>query len=270
MDLLSADFDSQKQLRQCRDAITKGYKVLLIYPVAGGSIAPCVRDAKDAGVVVGSLDSPLGPNYTSTAIQLPGVVTQVMAPIVDDGRAAAEMTVKACADKDPCNVVLSVGDPANSYSTEKLKAEKESLAQHPQIKILGSPVAGFADPAKGYAAGRDILTANPDVDVIVGDTDATVRGIERAVKEAGKLGKIQLIGDGASQYAADAIADGRWFGSVIYMPRTSAAKATDLLIRAARGEKVPSVVTVEQLSPTKGMELTKAELSQFKPEYKGE
>jgi ribose transport system substrate-binding protein len=270
VDIFSAEFDPQKQLQQCRDAITKGYDALLIFPVSNAGIVPCVKDAADNGVKVGSLDTPLGPDYTSTKIQVPGVTAMVIEPITEDAKTAVDMAAKACGDTDPCNIVIAVGDPASSFSAEKMKAEKALIEQNPKMKLLGTPTAGYADPAKGFAAGRDILTAYPDVDVIIGDTDATVRGIERAVKEDGKIGQVQLIGDGGSQYAADAIADGRWYGSVLYMPRTTARVAADYLIKAARGEDVPPVTTVAELSPTKAMALTKAELDQFKPEYKGE
>jgi ABC-type sugar transport system substrate-binding protein len=270
VELIPADFDPQRQLQQCRDAITSGYDALLIFPVSNAGITPCIRDAQEANVPVASIDVPIGPDYTSTEIQVPGMTTQVIAPVLVDAKAAVDMATDACADKDPCNIVIAVGDPASSYSAEKMKAQKQLIEENPAMKVLGTPTAGYADPAKGYRSGRDILTAYPDVDVVIGDTDATVRGIERAVKEAGKLDQVALIGDGGSQYAADAIRDKRWFGSVLYMPFTMGEAAAKLVIDKARGKDVPELVTVEELSPTKGMALTAEELDTFKPEYKGE
>lgn len=265
------NFNPQTQLQQCKDAVASGkFQAFVVDPVSTTGIIPCIVEAEDAGIPVVSLVTGIGPDLNATESEVPGVVSQVIATPKDDASAAVEMITGACADKDPCNVVVGIGDAASAYPVEKSKAEIELLEEDSRFKVLGNPVVGYADPAKGYAAGRDILTAYPDVDVIVADTDATVRGIERAVTEAGLDGQVQLVGDGGSEYAHKSIADGRWYGSVMYVPFSEGEKSTELAIAAARGEDVKPYYAIADLNPLGKMTLTKETLDDLEPQYTGE
>lgn len=263
-------FDPQAQLQRCKDVVASGdVDAIVLMPVSATGILPCITQAAAQKIPVVGLSTPVGPDPDSTELQVAGVVSQVLVTPSDDAVATAEMVTQACEGKTTCGVVIGVGDPAVAYPAAKLQATKDSLAGNPDIEILGTPTIGYADAAKGYASGRDILTAYPEVDVIVADTDATMRGIERAVDEDGQIGEIALIGDGGSQYAWDAIKAGRWFGSGYYTPRTEGEKATELAIAAARGEKVEPYVPSASLNTLNTLLLTKATLDDLEPQYKG-
>ncbi len=265
----SANFDPGQQLQQCMDVITaKKVDQLVIVPVDGSAILPCVAAAKDAGIGVFSIDTPIGPDYTSKEIQDPGVTGQVIQPITDDARAAVDMVLAACGDKDPCKVALGVGEPSFTYSASKLKYEKEFIAEHPNLEVVATIQTGLSQPDKAHSAAQDLLSKHKDLDVILTDDDIGLTGVERAIESAGRSGQIALIGDAASGTGVQAIKDGRWFGSVIYMPETTGAKVMEMAIAHGRGEELTdNNLTVLDLNPLKTLQLTKENVDEFSPEW---
>ena len=72
-----------------------------------------------------------------------------------------------------------------------------------------------------------MLQANPDVDVMIGSSQA-IAGAEPAVKDAGA--KVKLIGNGGSRQAIDAVREGRWFATYAIPEKTAGAKAAEIAI----------------------------------------
>ena len=267
--VLNSNFEANTQLQQCQDLITAGkVQELLIEPVDSSAIVPCVTAAKKAHIGAFSMDTPIGPNYASTKIQEPGITGQVIEPITLDAQAAVAMVVKACGNKNPCNVAAVVGEPAFVYSADKIKYEKQYLAKYPHIKLVATVVGGLSDPATGYSVAQNLITKDPNLNVILGDDDITLTGVARAVDGAGLKSKIALIGDAASTEGVQDIKDGVFFGSVIYVPETTAATATQMAIEAGRGEKIANNnVIVNTLVPLGTLELTKANVDKFTPQW---
>ena len=88
----------------------------------------------------------------------------------------------------------------------------------------------------------------------------------QAVKSAGKLGKIKLIGNGGSCQAVKGVLAGTWFASYIIAERSSGAKATELGIKAANGQKVPHSFNTEQLQNPLGTKQV-IQKTHFKAQY---
>jgi ribose transport system substrate-binding protein len=101
------------------------------------------------------------------------------------------------------------------------------------------------------------------VNVLIGSAQA-IEGAQQAVKDAGKLGKIKLIGNGGSCQAVAGVRSGKWFATYIIAERSSGAKATELAIQSAEGKKVPASFDTRRLHNPIG---TKALLGSFKGQY---
>jgi ribose transport system substrate-binding protein len=262
-----ANFDPDKQLQQCQDVVTKGeVQAMMIYPVDNTAIVPCVRQALDAGIKVTSTDTVIGPEYGSLDIQVEGVSGQVVLAPHSDGAAAANLVRKACEGDDDCQVALFVGVPSLAYSAEHAKAVEDELADEPNIKIVGKVTAGFDDAEKGMRLAQDLLTAHPELDVISGDDDPTLQGANRYFQRENS--RVKTIGDGGGKLGVDAIKNGIQFGTVAAMPRDQASLATEMAIKAVRGEKIdePSV-DYATLSPVGTLELTKENIDKFEPQW---
>jgi ribose transport system substrate-binding protein len=263
-----AQFDPQRQLQQCQDAIASGgVQGIVVYPIDGGALVPCAEDAVKNGIQIVAIETPIGADFTSTDIQVEGVAGQVLMPVTRDAEASAQLIREACKGIDPCEVALMVGDPAYVYSSEKRKREKDLVAQDANIQIVAEVVAGLGDPNKGHDVTRDVLQAHPDVNVIVGDADDTMMGAQQAVSEAGIGGKVKLIGAGGSKQAAEGIASGSWFATIPYLPETTGRVGTELLLQAIAEEPIEdTTIDVTDESPV-GDRVTSENVELFKPEW---
>jgi ribose transport system substrate-binding protein len=268
LETFNANFDPTTQAQQCQDAIATGkFTAFVFVPVSGAALVPCVEEADAAGVLVTSIDTPLGPSYTSTEIQLPGISAQVIQPITEDGAAAAELIVEACGDADPCQVGYLLGEPSFAYSSEREKTVREVLEDHPNIEIVATGTGGLSTPDVAYGATQDMIVANPDLNLIVTDDDIGATGVERALTEAGLVDQIQIIGGGGAKEGLQAVEDGRMFGTVYYMPATATKTAMDLLLQIHNGETPDNVnVFVTDLTPTGSIAVNADNVDQFTAE----
>jgi ABC-type sugar transport system substrate-binding protein len=247
--IYDAGFDPGKQFNQMQDALASGeeWDAWLVSPVDGSTVAPGVKDATGKGIVVSCLISTCGPDSISVEPQS-GENSFVGPDAKRLGGHLGDLTVEACADVDPCNVFLLTIDPKFSVDRAMSKEMQAVLAKHPQIKLTSSTKGGAVDPEVARTTTQDYLQGNKGVTVITSTADQMTRGIELAVKDAGLEGKIKIISLGASKQGTQAVADGRWFANVVRVPYDEGYKAAELAIKAARGEKIESSVTVDKLT----------------------
>src|SRR5581483_6499057 len=207
----------------------------------GNAVVPAVRQAIKKGITVVGEFTPIGPNYATIQPQVPGLIFVGEAPVAN-GTSVGKLGVQACAGVNPCKVAYLKGFKLlpldNARTAAVLKAAKN-------VQVVASPEGGYTQ-ASGLMAAQDVLTAHPDVNVIIGSSQA-IEGTELAVKRAGKLGKIKLIGNGGSCQAIKGVLNGTWFASYIIAEASDGAKATQLGIEAANGKSVPHAVNIEQV-----------------------
>lgn len=252
IDRYSPDFDSRKQVGQCQDVLNaKRYQAWIINPVDGASLVPCVKKAIQAGVKVVSWNyPPIGRDPNGERIQVPGLVGLVLLSLRLDVSAAMTMLRRACAGRNPCKVAMLIGEATYGYSAYKRNFTLAALKKYPSIKLVSQSITGFDNPAKVQQAVTTILQKTPDVHVIIGDDDSGMPGAERALKAAGATGKVKLIGDGANKFAVQAIRDGRMYGTVLALPRSSLTVATKLALDAVNGRPITRRIFIDQLLPS--------------------
>jgi ribose transport system substrate-binding protein len=269
VDKFSAENDPQKQLTQCQDAIASGkYQALVVYAVDNAAIVPCVKQAKAANIKVVGLDSPIGPDKASAALQTPELSGQVILPLSLDVNTTVKLVKQACAQTgaNPCKIVQTVAIPSYSYSAYKLKNEKP-LFEKAGFKVVATPVIGnFDDPNGMQNAINNVLTKTKDINVIVADDDSSVQGAVR-MKKDGKLPKnVLIVGDGGSAPAVAAIKSGLEYGTVADAPMTEGKKGVEMAVLSVNGKPIPdNNLTEDEINPN--LLLTKANASQFTPEW---
>ncbi|MFE3238573.1 substrate-binding domain-containing protein, partial [Kitasatospora indigofera] len=142
-----------------------------------------------------------------------GVVSLVDVP-TDNGSKLGNLGVNACAAKKskPCRVAYLEGMKSLPLDNARTQAVKDILkAAGPDVQLIADVEGGYTQQS-GRAAMQDLLQAHPDVDVVIGSSQA-IAGAEAV--SAGK--SIAFVGNGASRQAVDAVKQGRWFG-IYYVP----------------------------------------------------
>lgn len=244
------NFDSATQVAQIQDAITSGeYQAFVIQANDGNSVVPVVEEAVAAGIVVVGEFTPIGTDYDSIEPQVEGMTSYVGTSIVDNGEGLVALGVQACESLgvNPCKVAYLQGFRALPLDNARTDAVLKGLEAAGNIEVVASPEGGYTQ-ATGLAAAQDVLQANPDVNVIIGSSQA-ILGAEQALTDAGITG-VALIGNGAPRQAVAAVKEGRWFAVWADAEASAGKEAVSVAIRAARGEEVPSSVDTAKILPT--------------------
>ena len=258
------NFNAQTQVSQIQDAITTGqYQVFVVQANDGNAVVPAVKQAIKEGITVVGEFTPIGPNYATDQPQVPGLIFVGEAP-VKNGQLLGKLGIEACGSLNPCKIAYLQGFKSLPLDNARTDAVMKTLKGAKNVQVVASPEGGYTQ-ASGLKAAQDVLSAHPDVNVIIGSSQA-IEGAQQAVKSAGKLGKIKLIGNGGSCQAVKGVLAGNWFASYIIAERSSGAKATELGIKAANGQKVPHSFNTEQLQNPLGTKSV-IQKTHFKAQY---
>lgn len=254
------NFDSAKQVSQIQNAITTGeYQAFIVQANDGNAVVPPIREAIEEGITVVGEFTPIGTRYDTIEPQVPGLIF-VGEPPTENGTALGELGVEACKDLDPCNVAYLEGFKALPLDNARTEAVKAALGAAPNVKLVASVEGGYTQDT-GLKAAQNVLQAHPDVNVMIGSSQA-IAGAEQAVEDAGA--DVELIGNGGSRQAVEAVKSGRWFATYVIAEKSAGAKATELAIKKAEGEDVPASFDTRELQEPKG---TKEGLGDFEGQY---
>jgi ribose transport system substrate-binding protein len=254
------NFDPQKQVSQIQDALTtQQYQLFVVQANDGNAVVPAVKQAISQGVTVVGEFTPVGSNYDSIQPQVPKMIFVGEAP-VDNGHKLGQLGIQACKGLDPCNLAYLQGFKALPLDNARTAAVMQTLKTAPNIKVVASPEGGYTQ-ASGLKATQDVLSAHPDVNVMIGSSQA-IEGAQQAVKSTGKLptspaelkkpNTIKLIGNGGSCQAVKAVKAGQWFAAYVAAERSAGEKATEIGVQAANGKKVPPAYNTQQLQNPMG------------------
>ncbi len=237
--VFDAQFNTKKQVDQLRDAlIAKRFDAWFIGPNDGGPLTPTIRQGIKQGVKVACTLVPCGPDIRNTKVQIPGMIAQIGIGFYENGQLLGQLVRQGCRGKKPCEVVWLPGLPELPLEKARTDGLYSVIKQDPNIKVVAVQAGGYL-AAPALKATQNILQANPGVDVIVSSGDQMIAGASRAAKLAGyKDGQIKMYGNGCTFEAKRLILQGKQAGCAVYLPRTEARIAVDLLVRAVSGERV--------------------------------
>lgn len=94
------------------------------------------------------------------------------------------------------------------------------------------------DHNKAKTNAQDILTAHPDIKVMVGLWAYNPPMIHSALKSAGKLGEVKIVGFDENAVTLQAVKDGEIYGTVVQQPFMFGYKSVELLAAMSRGKDV--------------------------------
>lgn len=255
-EFFDSNFDAQAQVRQIQDAVTsKRFGVFIVQANDGTAVLPAVKTAVRNGIAVVVQFTPVGPRYDTDQPQVPGTVSLVDVP-TRNGRRLGELGADACRSRKlkPCKVAYLEGLKTLPLDNARTNAVVGALKSTPGVEVVAKVEGGYTRDS-GRKAMQDVLQAHPDVQVVLGSSQALF-GAEGVAK--GK--KISYIANGASRQAVSAVREGRWYG-IPYLPvRTAGAKAAELGLAKAGGRNVPAATDMASLVPDEG-KLTKGTLA---------
>jgi ribose transport system substrate-binding protein len=265
--VFDGQFNTNKQLSQLRDAlVSKKYQAWFVGPNDGGPLTPTIKQAIKDGVFVGCSLVPCGPNIRSTKVQIPGQTIFAGLGFYPNGQLLGKLVVQGCAGIDPCKVLWLPGLPTLPLEKARQEGLYSIIKPHKNIKVVAVAAGGYL-AAPALKATQDILSAHPDLNVIVSSGDQMIAGAVKAAQVAGLAGKIKMYGNGCTFEAKVLIQQGKQAGCTVYLPRTEGRLVVQALVDAVNGKGKTGVsIDPTPRSPIGGLG-TKANIGKFTPEF---
>jgi ribose transport system substrate-binding protein len=257
------------QAQAIREAAASGaYDGIVVQPPLGDGLAAAVGEAVATGVPVANVDRVLGSDTASAAIQVPGLVANVVFLPSELGRKLGQLAVEACAASasGPCQVGYLFSARDAGLGAAIRSAFDAAVAADSDLSVVAEAKDAFL-PDAGLAAVREMLAAHPELDVIVG-SDQAVTGALQAAGEADRAGEIAMIGYGGGAVAVQGVQSGERFATVMQLPGTEGRLVVEQLLSAIRsGQPMPGVDALAQL-PDDGI-VRADNATDFVPEWPG-
>jgi ribose transport system substrate-binding protein len=231
---IDSNFDGPTQVNELQDAVVaKRYNIVIIQANDGTAMVQPVQQAVRAGITVVIEFTPVGGKYNTAAPQIPGTINIIDPPTVN-GVGLARLGLEACktVTSGKCNVAYLQGFANYPLDTARTNAAVAALKAG-GATVVSNFVGGYTQDS-GRAAMQNLLQADPNVNVVIGSSQA----LEGATPLA-KGKKIAFVGNGGSTQAFAFVKSGVWFGDYDVPERSEGAKAAQLGIEKARGTNVP-------------------------------
>jgi len=228
-----AQNDTQKQLNDVQDLITKGADVIVLNPVEPESATPIVELANERDIPVITVDRSSAGGEVASHIASDNVL---------GGRLICEWLGEHLGGEGELAVLEGIS--GTSPELDRDEGCNEALEDYPGIEEVASQPADW-DREKGYTVTQNILQANPDLTAVFGRNDLAALGAVEALTQAGKLADVTVISFDGITDALESIKAGELSATVVQDPVLMGETAIDTAVSLAAGESVEKVQNLE-------------------------
>jgi ribose transport system substrate-binding protein len=230
--------DPNEQTRMVEDAITEQADAILLAPSDGSALAPVVDRAVQSEIPVVIIDS---------SVETEGYLTF----LATDNYAAAGLAADKMAELTggKGKVAIIMAQPGAGTTIKRTTGFEDRIKEkYPEMSVITIQYSN-GDKSLALNQATDIMTANPDLVGFYAGNEGSTVGVARAIKEAGKVGEIKLVGFDKSADIIEGIESGVIQASMVQNPEMMGSKAVEaannFIKDGTKGEdKIDTGVTV--------------------------
>ena len=237
------DGDAAPQITAIENCVTAGAKGILITP-SNDSVGPALKDARAAGVLVISLDTPLG---DAEAQDITFATDNFEAGLLIGKWAAATLGDKAATAK-----IAMLNINKQNISVDVLRDTGFLVGfgiEVPDLSVMGSETdsrvigheATDANPAGGLAAMETLLAKDPDINVVFTINEPAAEGAFQALKNAGKEGQAIIVSVDGGCPGVASVKSGVIGATSQQYPLLMASKGIEAIVAYAKDGTKPTV-----------------------------
>jgi ribose transport system substrate-binding protein len=179
--------DVTEQIECVELMIAQGVNAIVIAPADSKALVPVCKRAMDAGIIVVNIDN----QFDAEVLKDKNAKIPFVGP---DNRKGAKLAgVYLAARLKAGDKVAVIEGAPNAYNgiQRKLGFEDAMLANH--IEIVSSQT-GYWETDKAQPIASALVNEHPDLKAILCANDSMALGAVAALKDAGKLGSIHVVG----------------------------------------------------------------------------
>jgi erythritol transport system substrate-binding protein len=196
--------DPDKQNQFVDGAISKKVKAIILDPAGAKESVGAVQKATDAGIPVFLVNAEIAQQGIAKS--------QIVSNNAQGATVGAQEWAKAMGGKG--KYVELFGNPTDNNAKVRSDGYAEVLAQYPDLKSVQRETANW-DRAEGKQKMEVMLRAHPDITGVVAGNDEMALGAIQALKDAGKLSKVKVLGFDGNQDAVNAVKAGEMVATVL-------------------------------------------------------
>ncbi|MGI8737090.1 MAG: hypothetical protein DLM53_03145 [Candidatus Eremiobacter antarcticus] len=197
-----ANHDQAKQTSQVEDFISRRVDAIILSPADSKAVGPAIVEANNAHIPVFTAD------IASTA-SVGSVVSHVASDNVQGGKVAADLLGNALHGQ---GTIAIIDEPEVTSVQDRVRGFKQELgAKFPSIAIVTDQPAG-GSRKKASDVMDNLMQQFPNLSGVFGINDDSALGALAAIRSAGKVGKIKIVGYDATPEAKKAIDSGAMVG----------------------------------------------------------
>ena len=197
--------DPAKQTQFIDAAISAGVKAIILDPAGADESVGAVQKATDAGIPVFLVNAEISAQGIAKA--------QIVSNNAQGATLGAQTWVAAMGGKGGKYVEL-FGNPTDNNAKVRADAYHAVIDQIPGFKLLQKETANW-DRAQGKAKMELMLQAHPDLQGVIAGNDEMALGAIEALRAAGKLDKVKVLGFDGNDDAVAAVIAGEMVATVL-------------------------------------------------------
>ena len=218
--------DADKQNQFIDAAISKKVKAIILDPAGADESVGAVQKATDAGIPV---------LLVNAEISKQGIAkSQIVSNNAQGATLGAQAWAKQMGGKG--QYVELYGNPTDNNAKVRSDGYAQVLSQFPDLKRVQKETADW-DRQEGKQKMETMLQAHPKITGVIAGNDEMALGAIQALKDAGKLSKVKVLGFDGNQDAVDAVEAGNMVATVlqpIVQGTTLAVKQADSFLRTGK------------------------------------
>lgn len=220
------DNDPDKQNQFIDAAISKKVKAIILDPAGADESIGAVKKATDAGIPVFLVNAEISEQGIAKS--------QIVSNNAQGATIGAQAWAEAMGGKG--KYVELFGNPTDNNAQVRSDGYTEVIAQYPDLQLVQKETANW-DRAEGKEKMEILLSAHPDITGVVAGNDEMALGAIEALKSAGKLAQVKVLGFDGNQDAVDAVIAGEMVATVlqpIVEGTTKAVEQADTYLRTGK------------------------------------
>ncbi len=226
-----------KQVAGIEDMLSQGIDLLMVQASKAEGLKQKLTEVHEQGIPFMFVGKPISGTEA---------VTMVSMDNLDLGHTIGEYIVEVLTDRNGApkgNIVMLEGIPGDQTSEDRIGGAKEILADYPDIKIIAQ-VAGEYRRPEAFNVMQDILQANPEgtIDFVYACNGEMALGVIQALKDAGRLGEMPVVGLDGQKEELDAIKAGELMATWLYKP--AGYEGFDAAMKILNGEEVEEFIII--------------------------
>lgn len=241
IELIITDAQNQpsKQQTDIENLLQKKLDAIIIDPSDSDAIVAGVESSNAKKVPVVTIDRASNGGV---------VLSHIGFDAIKSGNIAGEYLAKTLGGKG--KIVELQGIMGTNVAQDRSKGFNQIMSKNPNMKIVAKQTANF-DRAEAMKVMENILQANPVIDGVYAANDEMAMGALEAIKAAGRVSKITMIGCDAIDPAKDEVKKGNLAATIAEPPFFLGKAAVATALKVAKGEQVEKSVILPSNLVTK-------------------